>query len=197
MTKAKKPEVSVVVSASDVVAALVATVDSKGRADSVGAKFTAALTAYYVANSHNDAEFFAAFGNGKNGKERTAGALRTAADAKIAKFAKDRREAVELMLRVRLSEARKLFRLGGMPADGEAIQTAVKRYAKPAAKPARPEGNEKAETFSIPEEMSAHDVAEAFSKWMAAQTAAKVKAFSVEMADMLKPATPAKAKKTA
>ena len=50
-------------------------------------------------------------------------------------------EGIAKMLKVRLSEARKLHRLEGTPQKGEDIQAALKRYAKPAEKKAKPEGN--------------------------------------------------------
>ena len=164
------------------------------KAQSVGSMVAKAIAELFAVSEANGT-FEQVFGNGKLGKENTPGSLKQAIDAKCAKMAKEKRDGIAKMLKVRLSEARKLHRLEGVPQKGEDIQAALKRYAKPAERAPRPEGNEKAETFSIPAELSAHDLAEAFSKWMAEQNAAKVAAVAKELNDMLKPAKPARQRK--
>ena len=75
------------------------------------------------------------------------------------------------MMRVRFSEARKLRRAEGMPQKGESIQSALKRYVKPAEKQAKPEGNESHKVV-IADDASLDELADALSIWVAKHGAA-------------------------
>jgi hypothetical protein len=160
----------------------VETVKSDLRAASIGGKLSASMTALF-AECDTDAAFAEVFGNGVNGKAHIPGLLRDAVEAKIVKLSKEKKEAVRNMMRVRFSEARKLRRAEGMPQKGESIQSALKRYVKPAEKQARPGGNAKG-MFEIPEELTHDQLADALSLWLSAQTPAKAKALADDLRDM-------------
>lgn len=184
-----------IVTAESIAAELVSQFDANKRSETVGAK-VAIMIAELFSACDSDLKFEQQFGNGKLGKENKAGAIKEAVDAKCAKMTKEKREGVAKLLKVRLSEARKLRRLEGMPAEGETIQAALKRY-KPAAQSApRPEGNETTK-FVIPAELSADALAEALSLWLKDQNAAKAKAFAKDVAEFLAPAKAPRSRKPA
>ena len=176
MTKQTAAVVTVTAIASDIVKAY----EQNNRAQSIGAGVAKAIAELF-AEASTTGRFEQVFGNGKLGKENQPGELRTAVEAKTAKMEKGKRDGILKMLKVRLSEARKLNRAGGIPQKGEDIQAALKRYTK--GKAPKPEGNSK--TFSIPEELGADALADALSLWLAKQTPAKQKAFSADLKDFL------------
>lgn len=158
---------------------------AKAKADSLGGKLAVRMAELFALCT-TDAEFEEVFGNGINGKEHKPGMLREQVDLTIAKMAKPKQEGVRNMLRVRMSEARKLRRLGGFPAKDENLQAALKRYQKAAPRAARPEGNAK-DGFVIPAELTHEQLAEALSHWLTEQTPAKAKALAADLKDMFAP----------
>ena len=160
----------------------VETVNSDLRAASIGGKLSASMTALF-AECDTDAAFNEVFGNGINGKAHVPGLLRDAVEAKIVKLSKEKKEAVRNMLRVRFSEARKLRRAAGMPQKGESIQSALKRYVKPAEKQAKPEGNESHKVV-IADDASLDELADALSIWVAKHGAASA-GLVAKLADFL------------
>jgi hypothetical protein len=185
-----------IVTAESIAAELVSQFDANKRSETVGAK-VAIMIAELFSACDSDLKFESQFGNGKLGKENKVGAIKEAVEAKCAKMTKEKREGVAKLLKVRLSEARKLRRLEGMPAKGETIQAALKRY-KPAAQSApRPEGNESPAKFVIPAELSADALADALSLWLKDQNAAKAKAFAKDVAEFLAPAKAPRSRKPA
>lgn len=162
---------------------------AKVKAETLGGALAVQMSELF-AECDSDALFAEVFGNGVNGKAHVPGLLRDAVELKIAKMSADKKEGIRNMLRVRMSEARKLRRLGGMPQKGEQLQAALKRYQKAPERNARPEGNDKAK-FSIPEELTHEQLADALSIWLSAQTPAKANALAADLKDMFKPA-PAK-----
>lgn len=179
-----------VVSVETVAADIVSAYEHQTRAHSAGALVAKAIASLF-ATAEAAGTFEEVFGNGKLGKENLPGTLRAAIEAKTAKMGKEKREGVLKMLKVRLSEARKLHRLEGVPREGEDIQAALKRYAKPKETTARTEGNTKA--FTIPEELGADALADALSLWLAQQSPAKQKAFAADLKDFM-PKAPARSK---
>ena len=133
-----------------------------------GASVATAISALFADVNGSDDAFIEAFGNGMAPKAKAykAGSLAEGVKAKIAKMAKDKREQILSILKVRLSEARKLRKLGGMPSKGESIQAALKRYQTPAEKQAKPEGNE-SHKVAIADDASMDDIADALSVWVA------------------------------
>jgi hypothetical protein len=160
----------------------VETVNSDLRAASIGGKLSASMTALF-AECDTDAAFAEVFGNGVNGKAHIPGLLRDAVEAKIVKLSKEKKEAVRNMMRVRFSEARKLRRVEGMPQKGESIQSALKRYVKPAEKRAKPEGNESHKVV-IADDASLDELADALSIWVAKHGAASA-GLVAKLADFL------------
>jgi len=160
----------------------VETVNSDLRAASIGGKLSASMTALF-AECDTDAAFAEVFGNGINGKAHIPGLLRDAVEAKIVKLSKEKKEAVRNMLRVRFSEARKLRRAEGVPQKGESIQSALKRYVKPAEKQAKPEGNESHKVV-IADDASLDELADALSIWVAKHGAASA-GLVAKLADFL------------
>lgn len=153
-----------------VISAVSAIVDlgkSNHDADKHGKAVALAITALFADVNGNDADFINAFGNGKapKAKDFKAGALAEGVRAKVAKLAKDKRDSILAVLKTRLSEARRLRKQGGMPAKGETIQQALKRYAKAPEKTAKPEGNTSA--WAIPETASMDEIADQLSVWIA------------------------------
>lgn len=152
-------------------AAIVAMGDSTHKTASHGAAMAKAINAAYLAANGDDKLFEAAFGNGKTGKTHIAGEIAEAVrDAVKAWKDKSRVESVLNVLKSRLSEARRLRKNGGIPAEGETLQQACKRYAKPAAE--KPAGDGKAPApkegaVIIPESATMADIAEAVSVWVA------------------------------
>ena len=178
----KKTNVSMpVVSVEACAAGIVSAYEHSTKAHSIGAQVAKTIAELFVLAEAED-RFEEFFGNGKLGKENTPGSLKQAIDAKCAKMAKDKREGIAKMLKVRLSEARKLHRFEGMPQKGEDIQAALKRYAKPAAKVAKPEGN--AADWTIPENASLDEIADQLSIWVAKHGAASAGLVS-KLADFL------------
>ena len=177
-----KKVVDVAVSVESCAAGIVSAYEHTHKAQSVGAQVSKAIAELFAV-SEAEGTFETVFGNGKLGKENQPGTLKQAIDAKCAKMAKDKREGIAKMLKVRLSEARKLHRLEGVPQKGEDIQAALKRYNKAAEKAPKPEGN--AKEFKIPEEISADALADALSVWLANQTTAKQNAFAADLKDFL------------
>ena len=176
-----KKSAVVVVSVESCAAGIVSAYESHSKAISVGSQVAKAIAELFV-QAEADGRFEDYFGNGKLGKENKPGELKKAIDAKCAKMAKEKREGIAKMLKVRLSEARKLHRLEGTPQKGEDIQAALKRYAKPAEKQAKPEGN--ASGWSIPENASMDDIADQLSIWVAKHAAASAGLVS-KLADFL------------
>ena len=170
-----------------VVSSIIGATESKIKTETLGGKLSAQMSALFVAASESDAAFAEVFGNGEKGKAHLGGILRDQVEVAIAKCAAAKKAAVRNMLSARMSEARKLRRLEGFPAKDESIQSAVKRYAKPAERGARTAGNETAH-FVIPPELTVESMAEAFSVWMCQQTAAKINAVASELKSMLTPA---------
>ena len=152
---------------------------------SAGAAVSKAITAVYADVNGSDDAFVEAFGNAMAPKAKAfkAGSIAEGVKAKIAKMTKEKREQILSILKVRLSEARKLRKLGGMPAKDETIQAALKRYSKPAEKQAKPEGNESGKV-SIAEDASMDDIADALSVWVAKHGAASAGLVS-KLADFL------------
>lgn len=187
-------KIAATVSVSDASIAdlLVKSFDAKAKSESSGA-VVAKMIAERFAQCDSDASFEAAFGNGKLGKENTAGSLRLAVEDRIKKLTKEKQAGVLHLLKVRLSETRKLHRAGGFPQKGETVQQALKRYASPKA--AQTEGHAKA--FSIPEEMTADALATALSEWAVKQTPAKLASLAKELPDFLPAAKPAAKKRAA
>ena len=176
-----KKSAVVVVSVESCASGIVQAYESHSKAVSVGSQVAKAIAELFV-QAEADGRFEDYFGNGKLGKENQPGELKKAIDAKCAKMAKEKREGIAKMLKVRLSEARKLHRLEGTPQKGEDIQAALKRYAKPAEKQAKPEGN--ASDWSIPENASMDDIADQLSIWVAKHSAASAGLVS-KLADFL------------
>lgn len=176
-----RKSVDVVVSVESCAAGIVQAYEHQTKAHSVGAQVAKAIAELF-ALAESTGKFEEYFGNGKLGKENTPGDLKKLVDAKCAKMAKDKREGIAKMLKVRLSEARKLHRLEGVPREGEDIQAALKRYAKPAEKQAKPEGN--ASEWSIPENASMDEIADQLSMWVAKHGAASAGLVS-KLADFL------------
>ena len=145
-------------------AGIVSAYEHTHKAQSVGAQVAKAIGELF-ALAESTGKFEEYFGNGKLGKENKPGQLKTLIDAKCAKMAKDKREGIAKMLKVRLSEARKLHRLEGVPREGEDIQAALKRYAKPVERAAKPEGN--TAEWAIPEKASMEEIADQLSIWVA------------------------------
>lgn len=169
-------------------AAIVAMGDSTHKTASHGAAMAKAINAAYLAANGDDKAFVQAFGNGKTGKLHIAGEIAEAVrDAVKAWKDKSRVESVLNVLKSRLSEARRLRKNGGVPADGETLQQACKRYAKPAAekpaaeKPAAP----KEGAVIIPEGASMADIAEAVSLWVAKHGNAGAAGLAKSLADFL------------
>lgn len=171
----------------------VETVASDLRAASIGGKLSASMTALF-AECDTDERFVEVFGNGINGKAHMPGLLRDAIEAKIVKLSKEKKEAVRNMVRVRFSEARKLRRAEGMPQKGESIQSALKRYAKPAERKAKPEGND-SHKVAIADDASMDDIADALSIWVAKHGAASA-GLVAKLADFL-PVTVKRSRKAA
>lgn len=165
---------SITKTVESVASEFVSTYKAQDRAKTAGAVVAKAIAELFVTASAAGC-FDQVFSTGKAGELRTA-VLEKAKKARIANV-----EALSKTLKVRLSEARRLYRLGGIPQKGEDIQAALKRYAK--EKAPKPEGNSKA--FSIPEELGADALADALSLWLAKQTPAKQKAFSADLKDFL------------
>ena len=183
-----KKSVVVAVSVESCAAGIVSAYESHSEAVSVGSQVAKAIAELFV-QAEADGRFEDYFGNGKLGKENKPGELKKAIDAKCAKMTKEKRAGIAKMLKVRLSEARKLHRLEGTPQKGEDIQAALKRYAKsaekkakPAEKQAKPEGN--ASGWSIPENASMDDIADQLSIWVAKHAAASAGLVS-KLADFL------------
>jgi hypothetical protein len=176
---------NLVVTVAGLVDAIVEQYGHQTRAASQGAVVSKIIAGLFVKHNSNDDAFVGCFGNGELGKANVPGEIKTAMDAKTAKMQKDKREAINKMLKVRLSEARKLRKLGGIPAEGEDVQAALKRYNKPAEKSAKPEGNEKTgDAVVIPESASMDDIADALSVWIAKHGAAS-KGLATKLADFL------------
>ena len=173
-------QATVVITVATIAADLIKAYEQNNRAQSIGAGVAKAIAELF-AEASATGRFEQVFGNGKLGKENQPGELRLAVETKTAKMEKGKRDGILKMLKVRLSEARKLNRAGGIPQKGEDIQAALKRYAK--EKAPKPEGNSK--VFSIPEELGADALADALSLWLAKQTPAKQKAFSADLKDFL------------
>ena len=153
------------------VSSIVESGKARTKAESTGASMSKAITALYADVNGNEADFIEAFGNGENPKSKTfkAGALAEQVKAKLPKD-KTLHKAILDCLKSRLSEARKLRKLGGMPGAEESIQQAIKRYNKPAEKPAKPEGN--STSWAIPESASMDEIADQLSMWVAKHGAA-------------------------
>ena len=181
MANIKQTAITVESCASGIVSAY----EHTHKAASVGAQVAKAVAELF-ALAEATGKFEEYFGNGKLGKENTPGTLKQAVDAKCAKMIPAKRDGIAKMLKVRLSEARKLHRLEGVPREGEDIQAALKRYVKPVARSPKPEGNA-TEAFVIPEELTHEKLAEALSVWLAAQTPAKAEALGADLADIFKP----------
>lgn len=156
---------------SAVVSAIVEAGDFAHRSQTSGAKLAQSITALYADVSGSDADFAAAFGNGRPAKAKDfiAGAVAEGVKAGTAKMKdKARVESIARVLKQRLYEARKLRALGGMPAKDENLQAALKRYATAKdAKGAKPEGNEASAAVIIPDSASMDDIADALSVWIA------------------------------
>ena len=165
----KTQKTVVAVSVESCAAGIVSAYEHQTKAHSVGSQVAKAIAELFVIAEAED-RFEEFFGNGKLGKENTPGSLKQAIDAKCAKMQKDKRDGIAKMLKVRLSEARKLHRLEGTPQKGEDIQAALKRYAKPAEKKAKPEGN--TTDWAIPETASMDEIADQLSIWIAKHGAA-------------------------
>lgn len=176
-----KKSIVVVASVETCAAGIVNAYEHQTRAASVGATVAKAIAELFAV-SEAEGKFEEVFGNGKLGKENKPGTLKQAIDAKCAKMAKDKREGIAKMLKVRLSEARKLHRLEGTPQKGEDIQAALKRYAKPVEKAAKPEGN--ASDWAIPETASMDEIADQLSIWVAKHGAASA-GLVAKLADFL------------
>lgn len=166
---------------ASVAALFVDVASAEGRAKTVGGKLSASMSELF-ATCDTDERFEEVFGNGINGKAHVPGLLRDAIEAKIAKMAKAKQADVRNMVRVRFSEARKLRRAEGMPQKGESIQTALKRYAKPVVKSAKPEGNTAG--WSIPADASMDEIADQLSVWVAKHGAASA-GLVAKLADFL------------
>lgn len=170
-------------------AAIVAAGDSAHKTASHGAAMAKAINAAFLAASGDDKLFEQAFGNGKTGKTHIAGEIAEAVrDAVKAWKDKSRVESVLNVLKSRLSEARRLRKNGGMPAEGETLQQACKRYSKPAAK--KPAGGDKESApkegaVVIPEGASMADIAEAVSLWVAKHGNAGAVGLAKSLADFL------------
>lgn len=150
--------------------AIVAMGDSAHKTASHGAAMAKAINAAFLAANGDDKAFEQAFGNGKTGKTHIAGEIADEVRNTVKNWKdKARAESVLNVLKSRLSEARRLRKNGGVPADGETLQQACKRYAKPAAD--KPAGSKDAApkegAVIIPEGASMADVAEALSLWVA------------------------------
>lgn len=170
-----------VVSVESVASGIVSAYEHTHKAQSVGSQVSKAIAELFVVAEAED-RFEEFFGNGKLGKENTPGSLKKAIDTKCAKMQKDKRDGIAKMLKVRLSEARKLHRLEGVPAKGEDIQAALKRYAKPAEKKAKPEGN--TNDWVIPETASMDEIADQLSIWIAKHGAAST-GLAAKLADFM------------
>ena len=169
--------------------AIVAMGDSAHKTASHGAAMAKAINAAYLAANGDDKAFVQAFGNGKTGKLHIAGEIAEAVrDAVKAWKDKSRVESVLNVLKSRLSEARRLRKNGGVPAEGETLQQACKRYAKPAAE--KPAGDGKAPApmdgaVIIPDGASMADIAEAISLWVAKHGNAGAVGLAKSLADFL------------
>lgn len=158
------------------------TFGAKTKAETLGGALAVQMSELF-AECTTDALFSEVFGNGINGKAHIAGMLRDAVELKIAKLSKEKKEGIRNMLRVRMSEARKLRRLEGMPQKGEQLQAALKRYQKAPAKSAKPEGNESGKV-AIADDASMDDIADALSVWVAKHGAASA-GLVAKLADFL------------
>jgi len=167
---------------SVIAAALVNSYGAKVKSETLGGALAIQMAELFALCT-TDAEFEEVFGNGINGKEHVAGLLRDTVEANIAKMHKDKKDGIRNMLRVRMSEARKLRRLEGMPQKGEQLQAALKRYQKVAAKPAAPGGNESSKV-AIADDASMDDIADALSIWVAKHGAASA-GLVAKLADFL------------
>lgn len=176
-----------VVSVESCASGIVSAYETSAKAVSVGATVAKAIAELFV-DAEATGRFDEVFGNGLRGKMNKPGELKIAIDAKCVRMSKEKREGIAAMLKVRLSEARRLHKLEGVPQKGEDVQAALKRYAKTPERNAKPEGNTKDGKFVIPEELTHEQLAEAFSVWMAAQSAAKIKAIAADLKEMLTPA---------
>ena len=146
------------------------------------------IAEFYAVTNGNDKEFTFYFGNGIKGKQNDVGEIRRAVDKRIAKMPEAKRTGIVNIVKQRLAEARKLREeYNGMPQKDETIQSALKRYAGTKAKSAKPEGND-VQKFTIPEELTHEQLADALSLWLAAQTPAKAKALAKDIEDMFAPA---------
>lgn len=167
----KKTLVTLIETASS---GIVSTGEARMRESTAGAQLAMTIANLYAEANGSDADFVAVFGNGENPKSATyvAGALADDVKARIAKMAKAKRDSILTVLKSRLSETRRLRKLGGFPQEGETIAQALKRYVKPAAKEAKPEGNTTAEKVVIAADASMDDIADALSIWVAKHGAA-------------------------
>lgn len=146
------------------------------------------IAEFYAATNGNDKEFAFYFGNGIKGKQNDVGEIRRAVDKRIAKMPEAKRTGIVNIVKQRLAEARKLREeYKGMPQKDETIQSALKRYAGPGKKrEGKPEGND-VQKFTIPEELTHEQLADALSLWLSAQTPAKAKALAKDIEDMFAP----------
>lgn len=153
-----------------VVAAIVESGDFAHKTQTSGAKLANSVSALFADVNGSDTDFADAFGNGKppKAKDFKAGAVAEGVKAETAKMKnKAKVDSILHILKQRLYEARKLRSLGGMPAKDETVQAALKRYTKPKEdKAAKPEGNAK-DGFSIPEDATMDQIADALSVWVA------------------------------
>lgn len=184
------------------VAAIVNSGAARANTEKADAGLTATMRELFIENSHSDSEFVAMFGNGAapKAKDFIAGELATEVRQQVAALVASKKAADKDAvaagadkraldcLKSRLSECRRLFKLGGQPGKDESIRNAIKRYEKVAGdakeKAPRPEGNE-TETFVIPDELTADKLADALSLWITHQTPAKVAALSKKLPDFL------------
>lgn len=171
MSKTNTPAVSAHLAT---VSAIMAIGTNKAEAVKFGAQLASAIATLFAECNGSDADFVAEFGNGENSKSKTykAGALADDIRAEV-KSIKDeaRKTSILNTLKSRLSEARALRKLGGMPQPDENLQAAVKRYKtpkveaeKPAAAPAAPTVIT-LETFA--KEASIGEIADLVSRWVA------------------------------
>lgn len=169
-------------------AAIVAMGDSAHKTASHGAAMAKAINAAFLAANGDDKAFEQAFGNGKTGKTHIAGEIAEAVrDAVKAWKDKSRVESVLNVLKTRLSEARRLRKTGGIPAEGETLQQACKRYAAPKAeKPAaEKQAAPKEGAVIIPESATMADIAEAVSVWVALHGNAGAMGLAKSLADCM------------
>lgn len=162
---------------------VVAAYGHKVKAESTGASIAKTVAEFYATVNGDAEEFAFYFGNGLLGKKNDAGEIRRVLDARIAKLHKDKRAGIIGIIKQRLSEARKLHDLGGMPNKDEGIQAALKRYSTPAKKEAKPEGND-SHKVAIADDASMDDIADALSVWVAKHGAASA-GLVAKLADFL------------